>query len=138
MQLDYKVRTLLPNPQTPLSLLTMRFAVAALAALAAVNAAVTPQRRWLDDPSDNLPSGTVTTKGTEFWLDHYPFYFNGANAYWLPQFVLDDGIVETFEELQQLGVKVVRTWAFSMLTEEDGLPTSNLTYYQVGLAVRVS
>jgi hypothetical protein len=105
----------------------MRLAVA-LATLAAVNAAVTPKvERWANDPSDVLPPGTVTTKGTQFWLDHYPFYFNGANAYWLPQFVHDEGYIQTFEELKTLGVKVLRTWAFSTVTE---IPTNNETYYQ--------
>lgn len=111
----------------------MRLALTALAVLAAVRAAVVPsETRWNNDPSDSLPPGTVTTKGTEFWLDHYPYYFNGANVYWLPQFVHDEGIIQTFQELQELGVKVVRTWAFSALTSEQGTPTSNLTYYQVG------
>ena len=105
----------------------MRLAIA-LAAVVAVNAAVTPKpKRSANDPSDNLPEGYVTTQGKEFWLDHYPFYFNGANAYWLPQFVLDDGYIETFEELNTLGVKVLRTWAFSGVTD---LPTDNTTYYQ--------
>ncbi len=100
----------------------------ALTALAAVNAAVTPKtKKWVNDPSDHVPAGYVTTKGTEFWLDHYPFYFNGANSYWLPQFVHDEGIIQTFEDFKTLGVKVVRTWAFSTVTE---IPTNNETYYQ--------
>lgn len=86
---------------------------------------------WNDDPSDGVPPGFVTTKGSEFWLDHYPFYFNGANCYWLPQLVHDYQYDQVFQVLQSLGVKVVRTWAFSMLTAEQGLPSTNLTYYQV-------
>ena len=113
----------------------MRLALA-LASLAAVNAAVTPKvSRGVEDPSDNLPPGTVTTKGSQFWQDHYPFYFNGANAYWLPQFVHDEGVIQTFEECKELGVKVVRTWAFSMITEQEGIPTNNATYYQVSFAL---
>ena len=110
----------------------MRFTLILTSLIAVVNAVVTPKEkaRRTNDPSDDVPSGVVTTKGTEFWLDHYPFYFNGANAYWLPQFVHDEGVTQTFDELKTLGVKVIRTWAFSMLTAEEGLPTSNLTYYQ--------
>ena len=93
-----------------------------------------PSARWESDPSDNLPSGFVTTKGSQFWLDHYPYYFNGANAYWLPQMVHDEQFEQVYQELQTIGVKVIRTWAFSML--DDALPTTNLTYYQVSTVNR--
>ena len=88
-----------------------------------------PSVRWADDPSDDLPEGFVTTKGTEFWLDHGPFYFSGANCYWLPQLVHDYQYQEVFDLMQSIGIKVIRTWAFSMLIDE--VPTDNLTYYQV-------
>ena len=101
----------------------------------ALSALAAPSARWQDDPSDNLPQGYVTTKGSEFWLDHYPFYFNGANAYWIPQLVYDYQYDQAFKVLQDLGVKVLRTWAFSMV--EDELPTSNVTYYQVSSVLRL-
>lgn len=85
--------------------------------------------RWTDDPSDHLPPGYVTTKGSQFWLDHYPYYFNGANIYWLQQLVYDRQVTQVFEELKELGVKVIRTWAFSSVVDE--IPSNNLTYYQV-------
>jgi len=86
-----------------------------------------PAGRWANDPSDSLPTGYVTTKGTEFWLDHNPYYFSGANCYWLPQLVYESQYDEVYQLLQSIGVKVVRTWAFSMVTE---LPTDETTYYQ--------
>ncbi len=89
--------------------------------------------RWVNDPSDSLPPGHVTTKGSQFWLDHYPYYFNGANIYWLSQLVYDSQYTQVFEELQDLGVTVIRTWAFSMVINE--VPTNNLTYYQVSLTI---
>ena len=109
-------------------MLALRLFITSLLALASA----VPTERWANDPSDNVPSGYVTTKGTEFWLDHYPFYFNGANAYWIPQLVYDYQYQEAFDLLKELGVKVLRTWAFSMV--EDTLPTTNVTYYQVSLA----
>ena len=87
------------------------------------------ERRNDNDPSNSLPQGYVTTKGSQFWLDHYPYYFSGANVYWLSQLVHDDSYTQTFDELKELGVKVIRTWAFSQV--EEVLPTNNLTYYQV-------
>ena len=109
----------------------MRFSTLGLLAGSLAGVTAAPSARWADDPSDALPQGYVTTKNTEFWLDHYPFYFNGANAYWLPQLVYDYQYEQTYEVLRDLGVKVLRTWAFSMV--EDELPTTNVTYYQVCL-----
>ena len=85
--------------------------------------------RWVNDPSDSLPAGYVTTKGSQFWLDHYPYYFSGANVYWLSQLVHDDQYTAAFDELKDLGVTVIRTWAFSMAVNE--IPSDNTTFYQV-------
>ena len=108
----------------------MRLSLAAISlSFSALFTSVTahPSSRWVNDPSDKVPSGYVTTKGTEFWLNHYPYYFNGANAYWLPQLVYDYQYDQVFKLLESIGVTVIRTWAFSTLEET---PTNNVTYYQ--------
>jgi hypothetical protein len=90
--------------------------------------------RRASNPSAHLPPGYPTTKGTQFWLDGYPFYFNGANVYWLSQLVYDSQYTSVFDQLKDLGVKVIRTWAFSQVIDE--VPTTNLTYYQVSCVSR--
>lgn len=81
------------------------------------------------DPSKGVPSGFVTTNGKQFWLDGNPFCFAGMNAYWIPQLVKESQYDAAFSMLKDLNVRVLRTWAFSMVEQ---LPSSNLTYYQVG------
>lgn len=48
------------------------------------------------------------------------------NAYWLAQLSSTDEINKAFSQMQEIGVKVARTWAFDMVTSDNGG-----TYYQV-------
>lgn len=105
------------------------------AILAASSALASPtglDERWQNDPSDNVPSGYVTAKGQEFWLNHKPFYFVGNNAYWIPQLIYENQYEQFFQETVAIGAKVLRTWAFSGI--QDELPTDTLTYYQVSMS----
>jgi len=76
------------------------------------------------------PSGVVTTNGKQFELDGRPFCFLGINAYWIPQLVKESQFRAAFDRMQSVGVKVLRTWAFSMITARPE-PGYDLTYYQV-------
>ncbi|TFK30517.1 glycoside hydrolase [Coprinopsis marcescibilis] len=83
--------------------------------------------------SGRPPRGFVTTKGREFQLDGKPFYFVGANSYWLPHLTNQRDVEATFREMRDAGIKVLRTWGFNALnaTELPDALSSNLTYYQV-------
>ncbi|KZT05949.1 glycoside hydrolase family 5 protein [Laetiporus sulphureus 93-53] len=80
-----------------------------------------------------VSSGFVTTNGAQFELDGQPFYFVGANAYWLPLLITQEDVDATFATMAGAGVKVVRTWGFNAInaTELDYALSSGLTYYQV-------
>ncbi|KAJ7293675.1 glycoside hydrolase [Mycena rebaudengoi] len=80
-----------------------------------------------------VPKGFVTTRGAEFELDGKPFAFVGANSYWLPLLTSTEDVELTFQEMQQAGVKVLRTWGFNAINASElaGALQSNLTYYQV-------
>lgn len=80
-----------------------------------------------------VPSGFVTTNGAQFDLDGEPFYFVGANSFWLPLLLTQDDVDATFQTMQSAGVQVVRTWAFNAInaTELPYALESGLTYYQV-------
>ncbi|KAF8883237.1 glycoside hydrolase, partial [Infundibulicybe gibba] len=77
--------------------------------------------------------GVATTNGPKFEIDGKPFAFVGANSYWLPLLTTTDDVDATFKEMQEAGVKVVRTWGFNAInaTELAGAKSSGLTYYQV-------
>ncbi|GLB36227.1 putative cellulase (glycosyl hydrolase family 5) [Lyophyllum shimeji] len=81
----------------------------------------------------SVPKGFVTRKGSRFELDGKPFYFVGANSYWLPLLTTQEDVENTFKEMQGVGVKVLRTWGFNAInaTELAGATQSGLTYYQV-------
>ncbi|PNH11950.1 Mannan endo-1,4-beta-mannosidase 1 [Tetrabaena socialis] len=53
--------------------------------------------------------------GSHICVDNVPWYFQGANAYWLIDFVQKDrGMVDRFfDACNQFGLKVIRTWAFN-------------------------
>ncbi|KAG6845774.1 hypothetical protein H0H87_003828 [Tephrocybe sp. NHM501043] len=81
----------------------------------------------------NVPKGFVTTKGSQFELDGKPFYFVGANSYWLPLLTTQADVESTFKQMRDAGVKVLRTWGHNAITAEElpGALESGLTYYQV-------
>ncbi|KAJ7487699.1 glycoside hydrolase superfamily [Mycena galericulata] len=80
-----------------------------------------------------VPKGFVTTRGAEFELDGSPFAFVGANSYWLPLLTTMDDVEFTMQQMQDAGVKVLRTWGFNAINASElaGALQSNLTYYQV-------
>ncbi|TEB34981.1 glycoside hydrolase [Coprinellus micaceus] len=84
-------------------------------------------------PAGKTPKGFATTKGRSFYVDGKPFYFVGANSYWLPLLTLQDDIHATFKEMRASGIKVLRTWGFNAInaTELPFAHESGLTYYQV-------
>ncbi|XP_073004216.1 putative mannan endo-1,4-beta-mannosidase 9 [Typha latifolia] len=59
----------------------------------------------------------VRTSGTRFVMNGRPFYSNGFNAYWLMYMASDPNdrskVSTTLQEAANLGVTVIRTWAFS-------------------------
>ncbi|HEX9061533.1 MAG TPA: cellulose binding domain-containing protein, partial [Clostridia bacterium] len=56
--------------------------------------------------------GIVYTQGTKFVLDGHPFYYAGCNSYDL--FTKTNSEIDNrMQKLQDIGVKVLRTWAFS-------------------------
>ncbi|KAF6765968.1 glycoside hydrolase superfamily [Ephemerocybe angulata] len=84
-------------------------------------------------PPGKTPKGFVTTKGPAFNLDGKPFYFVGANSYWLPLLTEQRDIDATFKEMKAAGIKVLRTWGFNAInaTELPYAKENDLTYYQV-------
>ncbi|PPQ69251.1 hypothetical protein CVT26_003663 [Gymnopilus dilepis] len=80
-----------------------------------------------------LPKGFATQKSGRFEVDGKPLSFVGANSYWLPLLTTQDDVHRTFKEMQDAGVKVVRTWGFNAIngSELEGALQSGLTYYQV-------
>ncbi|RSH76789.1 uncharacterized protein EHS24_005367 [Apiotrichum porosum] len=77
--------------------------------------------------STSSSGGFVTTSGTKFMLDGKHYCFAGMNAYWIPQLVTESQYDATFASLANAGIRVVRTWAFSMVTS---VPNYDLTYFQ--------
>lgn len=63
-------------------------------------------------------------------LDGKHYCFAGMNAYWIPQLVTESQYDATFASLANAGIRVVRTWAFSMVTS---VPNYDLTYFQVSM-----
>ncbi|KAK0506163.1 glycoside hydrolase [Armillaria luteobubalina] len=80
-----------------------------------------------------IPDGFVTTSGRNFVLNNKPFAFVGANSYWLPLLTSNEDVEATFQEMEDAGVKVLRTWGFNAINESEiaGALESGLTYYQV-------
>ncbi|KAF5313060.1 hypothetical protein D9619_003242 [Psilocybe cf. subviscida] len=79
------------------------------------------------------PRGFATQKNGEFQLDGKSFNFVGANSYWLPLLTSKADVDSTFKQMQDAGVKVLRTWGFNAIngSELAGAGQSGLTYYQV-------
>ncbi|CAL9193837.1 putative mannan endo-1,4-beta-mannosidase 9 [Musa acuminata AAA Group] len=63
------------------------------------------------------PSSFAKTRGTHFVIDDRPFYSNGFNSYWLMYTAADpaekDKVSSALEQASTLGLRVIRTWAFS-------------------------
>ncbi|OMO87554.1 Glycoside hydrolase, family 5 [Corchorus capsularis] len=61
--------------------------------------------------------GFVKTKGMQLMLNGSPFYANGFNAYWLMYMAADPSqrskVSTAFQDAQQHGLTIARTWAFS-------------------------
>ncbi|GLT41082.1 hypothetical protein SLA2020_151720 [Shorea laevis] len=61
--------------------------------------------------------GFVSAKGVQLMLSGNPFYANGFNAYWLMYMAADPSqrskVSSAFQEAQQHGLAIGRTWAFS-------------------------
>jgi len=72
-----------------------------------------------------LPMPFVQALGTQFVLDNQPFYFAGANNYYLSyksNFVVD----AVLDAALAIGLKVIRTWAFLDMGSLDGsVPSIN-------------
>ncbi|KAI0963783.1 hypothetical protein AcW1_000761 [Taiwanofungus camphoratus] len=102
------------------------FLVLSVIALARTQAATTIQKRA-------VPAGFVTTNGQEFELDGEPFYFVGANSFWLPLLITEEDVDTTFQTMANAGVKALRTWGFNAInaTELPYALSSGLTYYQI-------
>ncbi|KAG5734642.1 Mannan endo-1,4-beta-mannosidase F [Termitomyces sp. T112] len=81
----------------------------------------------------SLPKGFVTTKGSQFQLDGKPFYFVGANSYWLPLLSTQADVESTFKQMRASDIKVLRTWGHEAITADElsGSKESGLTYYQL-------
>jgi len=73
-------------------------------------------------PTTPVDSGFVKSQGGKFTLDGKPFHYVGTNAYWL-QLLNKEDLNRTMHDIAALGIKVVRTWAFSDVTEipKDGV-----------------
>ena len=55
----------------------------------------------------------VSTSGGQFMVNGSPFKFIGTNAYWLHTLNTDEDISNTFANISEAGIRVVRTWAFN-------------------------
>jgi len=86
-----------------------------LCALSPVSALPT---RTTNKKSARWSSDFVTTSGNQFLLDGKEFRWVGSNAYWLPALNSEDDISNTFANMSQVGVKVVRLWGFNDVTEK--------------------
>lgn len=80
-------------------------------------------------------SGFVTASGTQFVLDGKPFYYGGTNCYYLMVYAADpslrDYVDEVLEEASELGLTVVRTWAFNDgATQWNALQTAPGVYQE--------
>lgn len=86
-----------------------RFAAAALAA--AIVFGMTSYTSVSAAPETNAESGFVETNGNYFVLDGKPFYYMGANNYYLnyaPNYMIDD----VLNDAADMNLKVLRCWAF--------------------------
>ncbi|GFR39986.1 hypothetical protein Agub_g519 [Astrephomene gubernaculifera] len=65
--------------------------------------------------TSSVGASYVKRCGHQLCIDGKPFYFMGANAYWLIDFVQrDKGTVDKFfDYCNQFGLKVIRLWAFN-------------------------
>ncbi|MFS1512083.1 glycoside hydrolase family 9 protein [Chengkuizengella sp. SCS-71B] len=67
-----------------------------------------------------LPSGFVSTSGTEFMLDGKPFYYAGTNNYYL-MYKSNKMIDDVLEDANNMGLKVIRTWGFMDGNGQEGI-----------------
>ncbi|KAF8323771.1 glycoside hydrolase [Clavulina sp. PMI_390] len=71
------------------------------------------------------PAGFVQARGQEFVLDGKPFYFAGANSYWISFIANLSDVSKTMDEAKAAGLHVIRTWGFNdknVTYDPNGLP----------------
>ncbi len=61
--------------------------------------------------------GYVEVEGTHFVLNGLPYYYTGSNTYYLMVYAAEASlrpyVCEVLSEASEMGLKVVRTWAFN-------------------------
>lgn len=119
------------NPLTAQSTTTVAPVSSTVAPISSTTAATSTTKTTTTSSApatSTVPAGFVKASGTKFTLDGEQYCFAGMNAYWVPQLVLESQYDATFALLASIGVRVLRTWAFSMVT---AVPSYDMTYYQV-------
>jgi|GEM_PF-741903 len=83
-------------------------------------------------PGLSSGEGFVGVSGTNFVVDGKPFYYAGANCYYLMVYAADPGlrphVDEVLEEAASMGLRVVRTWAFNDGSGWNALQTAPGVY----------
>ena len=97
---------------------------AALAAI--VNAAFLIYSRGQTADAPSLPSGIAQTLGSRFVIDGTPFRFVGANVAVMYRDQDREAMPETLRQAAQMGVRVVRVWAFGEGGPGDVGPLADL------------
>ena len=77
--------------------------------------------------------GYVEVEGTHFVLNGLPYYYTGSNTYYLMVYAAEAGlrsyVCEVLSEASEMGLKVVRTWAFNDGDDQwNALQTSPRVY----------
>ena len=79
---------------------------------------------------------TVDQANARFMLNGQPFYFAGANNYWLQQWSAynqDPTVTDALDAAQVVGIKVIRTWGFNDGTNDPStIQTSPGQYNEQG------
>lgn len=78
------------------------------------------------------PNQFVRTEGTRFVLGGRPFFFLGANCYYLMAYAADPArradVDKVLQSASQMGLKVIRTWAFNDGKGHNALQTDPGVY----------
>lgn len=90
--------------------------------------------RFVPPESSAKSNGFVTTDGTTFVLNGKPFYYVGANCYYLMTYAADPNrrkeVDKVLEAAVAMGLKVIRTWAFNDGDDGNALQTSPGVYQE--------